>query len=414
MTRARNSLVAALDLGSAKACCLIARVDGDGKLRVIGIGHQVSNGLRGGAVVDMEQAEQTVGAVVHAAEEMAEQTIRSVVINLCAGQPASHSIGIEIALDGHEIDDADLRQVFDEGRAANGHQDRTVLHAVPVGYAIDGQNGIRDPRGMCGERLGTTMHVVTAARGAVRNHTRCVARCHLEIDSFVMSPYAAGLAALVDDEKQLGAVCIDMGAGTTSLAVFHDGEMVHADSVPVGGDHITSDIARGLSTAVKDAERLKTLYGSVLVAPSDRKETIDVRLVGEVEASIPSQVPRAQLIDIVRPRVEETFELVRDRLRAAGVEAIGKGRVVLTGGASQLTGVQDVVGQVLEGHVRIGRPKVLDGLAESMRGPAFSTTVGLLEYAVQQDDAVTLRDRGQLKEPAGRFGRIGHWFRENF
>jgi len=410
----RDGLVAALDIGTGKICCFVAKDEGDGALRVVGIGHQVSRGLRNGVIVDMEAAEHAIRAAVHNAEQMAGETIRGVVANLSGGQPESRSIDIEMAIDGHEISDADLKRVLAEGRGVNGYADRTVIHALPVGYAIDGARGIRDPRGMCGDRLGVRMHVITAARGPVRNLVSCVARCHLEIDALVLSPYAAGLACLVGDELDLGATCIDMGAGTTSVSVFRDGEMVFADTIPVGGQHVTNDLARGLTTPVADAERLKTLYGHAIATAADDKEMIDIPQVGEGESASPNHVPRAALIGIVRPRIEETLELVRDRLEENGFDKAAGRRVVLTGGASQLAGVRELAAQILNKQVRLGRPIALKGLAESTRGPAFATCAGLLAYSANLDAAAPIRDRGQARETAGRLARFGHWFRENF
>src|ERR1700675_1245893 len=252
MRKARLStggdLTAALDVATTKVCCFIARRGEDGRPRVIGIGHQLARGLRGGAIVDMEQAEASILAAVHAAEQMAGETLRDVTVNVAGGHPASQTIGVEVAIAGHEVGDGDLRKVIDQGRLYDAAADRRLIHSIPVGYTIDGSRGIRDPRGMYGERLGVDMHVVTAAAGAVRNLTSCIARCHLDIRALVVSPYAAGLAALVDDERDLGVTVIDMGGGTTTLAVFFDGNVVYTDSIPAGGQHVTSDIARGLST----------------------------------------------------------------------------------------------------------------------------------------------------------------------
>src|SRR5689334_14226099 len=214
----KNGLIAAVDVGSSKICCFIAKLAEDGKPSVVGIGHQISRGVRAGSIVDMEQAEMAVLSTVHAAEQMAEDTISDVVINLSGGYPASQTIGVEVPLSGREIGDHDLQRVLMQGAQINGGVERRLIHSIPVGYSIDGSRGIRDPRGMFGDRLGVDMHVGTAAAGAVRNLTSCVARCHLDIRALVVSPYAAGLAALVDDERDLGVTVIDMGGGTTTVA----------------------------------------------------------------------------------------------------------------------------------------------------------------------------------------------------
>src|SRR5690242_1118124 len=296
----RNGLVAALDVGSTKICCFIARVTEDGRGRVTGIGHHLSRGLRGGSIIDMEAAEAAILTTVHAAEQMAGETIQEVVVNLSGGYPASQTLGIEVAIAGHEIGDGDVRRALDQGGTFESPNERRLIHSIPIGYTIDGSRGIRDPRGMFGERLGVDMHVVTAAAGAVRNLTNCVSRCHLEIKALVVSPYASGLATLVEDEMDLGVTVIDMGAATTSIAVFFDGHVVYTDSIAIGGSHVTNDIARGLSTPLAHAERMKTLYGNCLATPADEREIIQVPQVGEEEAGIANPIPRSILIGIVQ------------------------------------------------------------------------------------------------------------------
>ena len=406
--------VAVLDVGTTKVCCFIARQGEDAKPRVVGIGHQISRGLRGGAIVDMEQAEASILAAVHAAEQMAGETLREVTVNVAGGHPASQTIGVEVAIAGHEVGDGDLRKVLDQGRLYDAAADRRLIHSIPVGYTIDGSRGIRDPRGMYGERLGVDMHVVTAASGPVRNLTTCIGRCHLDIGALVVSPYAAGLASLVDDEMDLGVCVVDMGGGTTTLAVFFDGNVVYTDSIPAGGQHVTSDIARGLSTPLIHAERMKTLYGNCVPSPADEREMINVPQVGEEDRSQASTIPKSILVGIIQPRLEETFELVRSRLEMSGFDKIAGRRIVLTGGASQLNGVRELAQLVLDKQVRMGRPIRLAGLADATGGPAFAVAAGLIAYArrAASDDEKPIR--GQPDSTNGLFGRLGSWLKENF
>lgn len=410
VTPKRNGLIAALDVGTTKVCCFIARAQDGDDPRVIGIGHQLSRGLRCGAVVDMDEAETSIRAAVDAAEQMAGERVSGVVVNLSGGQPQSSNLKVEVAINGHAVGDADLRRMFDHCRQHGVSPDRELIHSIPLGYTIDGNDGINDPRGMYGERLGVTVHQITASTGPVRNLAKVVHRGHLEIESRVVSPYASGLACLVEDEKDLGAICIDMGGGTTSLAVFLDGHLVHTDVIPVGGTHVTNDIARGLSTPVIQAERLKTLYGSALATPADDREILKVPLVGEEEEDASNQVARSMLVQIIQPRLEETFELVRSRLEETGFDKIAGRRAVLTGGASQLQGVRELAGMILDKQVRIGRPSGLQGLAEATGGPAFATCAGLLRYAVLNTlemSAKAARDDGK----AGPMGWLGTWLR---
>ncbi len=412
-TPKRNGLIAALDVGTTKVCCFIARAQDGADPRVIGIGHQLSRGLRNGAVIDMDEAETSIRAAVDAAEQMAGERVSGVVVNLSGGQPQSSNLKVEVAINGHAVSDSDLRRMFDHCRQHGLSPERELIHSIPLGYTIDGNEGINDPRGMYGERLGVTVHQITANSGPVRNLAKVVHRGHLEIESRVVSPYASGLACLVDDEKDLGAICIDMGGGTTSLAVFLDGHLVHTDVVPVGGMHVTNDIARGLSTPVIQAERLKTLYGSALASPSDDREILKVPLVGEEEEEASNQVARSMLVQIIQPRLEETFELVRSRLEETGFDKIAGRRAVLTGGASQLQGVRELAGMVLDKQVRMGRPAGLQGLTDATGGPAFATCAGLLRYAVLNTVEMSAK-AARDDVPAGSMGWLGAWFRRNF
>jgi cell division protein FtsA len=411
--RPRGSLVSALDIGTTKICCFIARVEDD-RPRVLGIGHQISRGVRNGKIIDLEAASASVLNAVHAAEEMAGETIQQVVANLSGGFSASRIIRAEIGVAAREIGDADMRRVLEHGYLLREPGDRQVIHSVPVGFSVDDSRGIRDPRGMLGERLGVNMHVVTASAASVRNHTSAVGRSHLEVDALVVSPYASGLSCLVEDEIGLGVTVIDMGGGTTTIGVFFDGNLIFADYVPVGGGHVTNDIARGLSTSIADAERMKTLFGSAISSSTDEREMIAVPQIGEEDDGHVNHVPKSLLVGIVAPRIEETFELVRNRLEASGFDKIAGRRVVLTGGACQLHGAREFAGLILDKQVRIGRPQRVTGLAEATGGPAFATTAGLLHFALSERAEVSGARRSAEDARRGVFGRLGHWLKENF
>jgi len=413
--RVRGNLVAALDVGTTKVSCFVARPGGARPPRVIGIGHQVSRGVRGGIVVDMEAAEAAIRATVEAAEQMAGETVRQVVVNLSGGAPRSRLIAYEVAVAGHAINESDLRRILDSAAAAGdvpeGHE---LVHAIPVGYSIDGHRGVRDPRGMCGDRLGVSVRLISTAAGPARNLATCVTRCHLDVVGRVAGPYASALGCLVEDQTALGVTVIDMGGGTTSIAVFFDGEFVHTDCVPVGGHHVTNDIARGLATPVVQAERMKTLFGNCLPSPSDDRQVIEVPPMADDGLADRVQVPRSMLVGIIRPRLEETFEMVRARLEDAGFDKVAGRQTVLTGGASQLPGVADLAGMILDKQIRLTRPQPIDGLAEAAAGPAFATCAGLLQYAFQHPAEGPLGAYHPSEEPVGRFGRIGQWLSENF
>ena len=414
MNKTRTGLIAALDIGSSKICCLLAHSANDGGIRVVGVGHHASKGVRGGAVIDMDAAQNATLKAVCAAEELAGEKIREVIVNISGGNVSSETYKYELPIPGREINEADMRRALAQGNGIQHDPDYEVLHCLPVGYSLDSTRGIRDPRGMFAETLGIEINIISARSTILRNLANCLGRCHLDIEIAVASPYASGLACLVEDEVDLGVTIVDMGGGTTTIAVFYDGEVIHADSIPVGGQLVTSDIARGLSTSVAHAERMKTLYGSTIPSPSDERELIDVPLIGEDPNNQPNHVPRSLLNSIIRPRIEETFELVRSRLEIAGMDRIAGRRLVLTGGASQLQGIRELATLVLEKQIRMGRPMKMNGLAEATSGPAFSTCAGLVRFAADRHSDI----RDQLDTVptgvTGRLSRLSNWLRENF
>ena len=412
MLKIRGNLVAALDVGTTKCVCFIARVQNGRSLRVIGIGHQESRGLRNGAIVDMEAAETAILNAVHTAEQMAGETIRQLVVNVSGGHPLSHRVTTDVAISGAEVADTDVRRALSQGRSQFAPNGRQMLHFIPLGYRVDGNRGVRDPRGMFGHRLGVDMHVVTAEAGPLRNLITCIGRAHLDVDSLVVSPYASGLACLVEDEIDLGVTLVDMGGGTTSIAVFYDGSVVHTDCLPVGGSHVTSDIARGLSTPINHAERLKTLHGSCMPSAADQREILTVPPIGDDNPNHAQHVPKAYLVGIIQPRLEETFEMIRARLEASGFDRTAGRRVVLTGGASQLQGTRELAAVILDKQVRMARPTGVVGLSDSTSGPAFATCAGLLHHAFLEQTERVHRRFPSTDQPHGMLGRVGLWLRE--
>jgi cell division protein FtsA len=409
----RSGLITALDIGTTKIACFIARPIGNGAAEIIGIGHQVSRGIKNGNIIDMVAVEDSIRATVEAAEHMAGENVRDVVLGLSGSVPESKLISFDVAISGHEITNTDLKRALDPTWLySQQDNNRHIIHTLPVTYSIDENPGVKDPRGMFGDKLGVNMHVITASAGALRNITACVNRCHLDVNRQVVGSYAAGLSCLVEDERELGAICIDMGGGTTDISVFFDGEVVYTDSVPLGGNHVTNDIARGLSTPLAYAERMKTLYGSAIPSASDDQEIIKVPLVGEADDG-ENQVPRSMLVGIIRPRIEEIYELVREKLELTGFEKAGARRVVLTGGGSQLTGARELATEMMDKQVRLGQPPYVKGLAESVSGPAFSAPVGLIQFMLKEREATSITSSLNIEIPSSKFSRIGKWLREN-
>jgi cell division protein FtsA len=391
-----------LDLGSSKIACLIGRAEADGRLRALGFGWQRSRGIKAGGIVDLDEAERAIRAAVGAAEDMADLRLKSVYVNLSCGQPESRLFNVQWPIDGRAVTTDDILRVVREAKQRAVSEGRATIHALPLCFSADETPGVTDPRGLFCETLTAQLHVVDAGNTALRSLSACLARCELGLAALVSAPLAAGLSSLVGDERELGATVIDMGGGTTTMAVFAEGQVLHTAQLPLGGIHVTNDIARGFSTSVAHAERLKALYGNVQGSPDDERELLPVPQVGEDEHQI-VKIPRSMLISIIRPRLEEIFELVKDRLETAGLGRMGGTRVVLTGGASQLGGVRELSGQILDRHVRLGRPGPMIGLPDSASAANFSTLVGLLAFATGEGQ--TMQD---INFDAER--RMG-WFR---
>ena len=422
----KSAILCVLDMGTSKVVCLIARlapVEGSMVLRgrthscrVLGIGHQQSRGVKGGAVVDMEQAENAVRLAVDAAERMAKVRVESVIVNVTGGRLGSQLFEAKVNVGGRPVSDIDTHRVLEAAASRTARQGRAALHSLPNGFSLDSTTGIGDPQGMIGDELGATMHVSSCDAAAARNLMLAVERCHLDIEAMVATPYAAGLSALVDDEAETGVAVVDLGGGTTSIGVFSDGCLVHTDAVAIGGNHVTMDVARGLTIRVSDAERLKAFHGACSASASDERETLSIAQAGD-EAGETHQIPKSNLVRIIKPRVEETLELVRDRLRAAGFAPQAGRRLVLTGGACQLTGLADAARRIISPHARIGRPLGVQGLPESARSPAFSASVGLLIYpqVAGVEHFEPRRAPGFLATGTdGYIARVGRWLKESF
>ncbi len=421
----RAAIVAALDIGTRKIVCVIARLRPHPPqsvlrrrshgIEILGLGHTGSFGVKSGTVVNLSEAEEAVRHAVDLSERAASVQLDSIVLAVSAGRLASELYTASINILGSTITDGDIARVLAAGSRHSVRDGRVVLHSLPIGYAIDGVRGIGEPRGMLAKQFAVDMHAVTADAAAMRNLMLVVERCHLAVETMVAAPYVAGLAVLADDEADLGAAVIDMGAGTTTTAIFSGGRFIHADSFAVGGHHVTMDLARGLNTRIAHAERIKTLYGSVLSGGSDERDMIAVPPVSEDQHEPPQFISRARLVRIIKPRVEEILEMVRDRLAASPFAAEPRAQVVLTGGASQLNGLAELAGRILGRPVRIGRPLGISGLPEAAKGPAFAVAAGLLVYPQTAHlEHFEPRRTRQLITGTGYIARVGRWLREGF
>jgi cell division protein FtsA len=422
----RTAVIAVLDIGTSKIACLIARLTPhppqevlprrSHAIEIIGFGHTGARGMKAGAVIDLAEAEEAVRHAVDVAERMAQVQIQSVLVSVSAGRIGSELLAASINIPGAAVTDQDITRVLAAVSRHSVRQGRVVLHSLPIDYRLDDARGIRDPRGMVGRQFGVDMHVTSIDTAVARNLMLVVESCHLSVEAMTAGPYVAGLSALADDESDLGAALIDLGAGTTAMAVFSSGRFIHADGFAIGGNHVTMDLARGLNATLYDAERIKTIYGSVLGGGLDERDMITVPPLAAEDQEPPQFVSRATLVRIIKPRVEEILEMVRDRLAASPFAADPRGRIILTGGASQLTGLPDLASRILGRSVRVARPLGVAGLPDAAKGPAFAVATGLLVYP-QVAHLEYFEPRHTHHGMAGTGGyvaRLGRWLRESF
>src|ERR1700748_2237856 len=414
VSQKRTARVASLDSGTSKIACMIARLTPcapsealrgrSHAIELIGYSQIQSRGVKAGAVVDL-------------AERMAKVRVESVLLSVSAGRLQGQLIEAAADIKGGAVTPGDVTRITSTGMRHATGEGRTVVHALPVGYALDGVKGIRDPRGMVARQFGVDMNVVTLDANVAKNLMLVVERCHLNVEAMAASPYVAGLSVLTDDEADIGAAVVEMGAGTTTIGTHSGGRFMHASGFALGGQHITMDLARGLSACIADAERIKTLYGTVLTGGSDARELMSVPAAGDNERDVPQIVSRATIANIVKHRVEEIFEMVRDRLKDSPFAAEPKACVVLSGGASQLTGIPELATQILGRPRRIGRPLGFGRLPSEAKTASFAARTGLLVYPQYAHlEHTEPRHTRQLLRTGtdGYLGKVGRWLREGF
>lgn len=373
--------IAVLDIGTSKIACMIAEPNEYSGMRIIGMGHQLASGIKSGVITDIQEAETSIVAAVHAAEQMAGVTIEDVVVSINGTPLRSRNVAVEMDILSGGVGDRDIADILAEGTEAMQSDDSDVVHCFPSFYSLDDNKTIRDPRGMVGDKLSAELQIITAKHAYLRNLSQCIARAHLNVKEYVAASHASALSVCAPDELDLGVTVIDMGGGVTTLSVFVGGRNIYSDAIGIGGSHVTSDIAQGLSTSLSHAERLKTLYGSAVTSVKDAEMMIDVPQLGEYEEEDePTTMPRAMLVGVIRPRMEEIFELLRNRLASSGVGNAAGRRCVITGGASQLIGSGELAARMLSKQVRKGKPMPYPGIADAVSGPAFASVVGLLHY----------------------------------
>ncbi len=425
----QRGVVAVLDVGTSKLACLVLRFDGSERreehdgigalagqagFRVIGAATTRSRGVRFGEITAMQETERAIRTAVQAAQKMAGIRVDHVIACFAGAGPRSYGLAGQVEVQGATVTEQDISRVLSACEVPDYGADREVLHAQPVNFALDHRSGLSDPRGQIGRVLKTDMHMLTIDAVAVQNLAHCVRRCDLELAGLASSAYVSGISALVEDEQELGAACIDLGGGSAGISIFLKKHMIYADSVRIGGEHVTGDISMGLQVPRAVAERIKTFYGGAVATGMDDREMIEIGgETGDWERDR-RQVSRAELIGIMRPRLEEILEEVRARLDAAGFGCLPSQQIVLTGGGSQIPGLDGLASRILGQQVRLGRPLRVHGLPQAAAGPGFASAVGMCLFAANPQDEWWDFEIPVDRYPARSLRRAVKWFRENW
>ena len=412
MNKLRDSknLIVGLDIGTSKIIAIVAEITSEGRMEIIGLGQHPSRGLKKGVVVNIESTVTAIQRALEEAELMADCKIRDVITGIAGSHIKSFNSHGMVAIKDKEVTQADVERVIETAKAVNIPMDQQILHILTQEFIIDGQEDVREPLGMSGVRLEVKVHIVTGAVSAAQNIMKCVRRCGLETRDLILQPLASAMAVLSEDEKDLGVCLVDIGGGTTDLAVFIQGAIRHTAVIPIAGDQITNDIAMALRTPTKDAEDLKIAHGCGLRQLAEPAEMIEVPGVGERG---PRQLSRQTLAEVIEPRVEELYTLIQAELRRSGFEELLSSGIVLTGGSSVMRGMVELGEEVFHMPVRLGVPQYVGGLAEVVRNPRFSTGLGLLLAGFEQHkrNHLVRMQTGGLKQ---LLEKMKTWFSGNF
>ncbi len=414
-----GALIAALDIGCSKVACLIARVEPTkpAGFEFLGGGRQQSRGFSGGAITDLESLERAVRLAVEDAERQAGERVDRVMLGVTGPKVTCRLATAGVEIGGRTVASRDVQRVLSAATSNAQNKGAAILSANAVAYRVDDQDGVRDPRGLHADRLGVLVSTVLAPRSLIRNLQECLARAHLGVDGFAPSAIASALGVLIDDERENGAFCIDMGAGVTTASVFLNGAPAWLGLVSAGGEHVTSDIAQWLGTTYPAAERLKTVYGTAEIGGVGCAERIEAPKLGDDGRLQSSRIARGDLAGVIAPRISETFELIVQRLNDSKLAKVAPRRAVVTGGASELAGVRDLASTIFQMPVRVARPASADILGETFASPAFSTAAGLLAWRVQgRSEAMRagFAEETARRGASSKVNNVLRWLQENF
>jgi len=374
-----EAIVVGIDVGTSKVCTLIARVENGTNIRVLGVGIEPAKGLRKGTVTDINSVSESIARSVEKAERTSGYEITGAIVNLAGTQVSSTISKGAVGISGRVIDQEDVFRALDSAQAIAVPHNREIIHVIQRGFTIDGQEGISQPIGMHGYRMEVEAHIITSAASTMENLRQCVSMAGIEVTQFVLNPLASSEAILSETEREMGVVVIDLGAGTTGIAIYVKGDVFHANVLPIGGNHITSDIAQGLRLPLDVAEEVKLHHGYAILDEIEESEAFNIVAFGSEQAN---KVQRIELVDIIEARAEEILMMVQQEIKRSGYDSMLPAGVVLTGGGAQLPGIRDLAAKILNLPVRIAKPDKMVGLTDQISSPAYATSVGLLNWGI--------------------------------
>jgi cell division protein FtsA len=411
----KNSVVAALDIGSSKICCLIAQSDKSGNISIIGAGFQESKGFISGVITDMNALENSIRNCVASAEKMASVRIKKIIVGFSSENIKIENLNIEIDLKGAVVSQGDLNKAYNYLSEKHNIGNRSILHVIPFQYSIDGNKGVKSPLGMFGDKLGVEISIISAGSNTIKNLENVVKQCDLEIENIVYTPYAIGVSLLSEEEKELGVALIDIGSTLSSVSIFYNSSILYSKVIPLGGNMVTNDISRIFSLSLSNAERIKIINGQLIEELENSLSTIEVGSLGEENESI--EITRRDLISVIKPRIYEIVNNINKYIKDSNYNNIISNRVVITGGVSQMDGIIDFASKVFEKKARVAKPRTIKALPENMKSPSFSAVSSLINYSIINNNDIILNlsnKNGKSLSIYAYLQKFKNWVVENF
>ena len=411
----KNSIIAALDIGSSKVCCLIGKLDNQNNLSIIGAGFHESKGLVSGIITDMKALETAIRNCVASAEKMAAVRVKKITIGFSSVNIEIENLNIEIDLKGSIVSQGDLDRAYNFLSEKHITGSRSILHIIPVQYSIDGNKGVKSPLGMFGDKLGVEISIISADQNILKNFQNVVKQCDLEIDNLIYTPYAIGLSLLSEEEKELGVALVDIGSTLSSLSIFYNGTILFTKIIPLGGNMITNDISRIFSLSIVDSERIKIINGQLIEELENSLSIIEVDALGNDNDSV--EIMRKDLIAVIKPRVSEIINTLKEHILESGYNHLIANRVVITGGASQMDGVIEITSKIIEKRARLGKSSVIKGIPDNMRSSSFSAINSLLTYSIINNNDISVKNNIKSNNSEGLYSyliKFKNWILENF